>query len=210
MIRLIIGDDHRMVRDGFRRIIEGHPDMTLLDEAGDGDAVLSLLEKTEPDVLVLDISMPGPGFPAVMARIREDHPELPVLVVSMHEEEHWAVGAFRLGAKGFLTKNHSAEELAEAIRRVHSGGRYVTPAVAEALAAQVGSGEGSLPHELLSPREQEVLTLLGSGKMVKTVAREMGLSPKTVSTYRARILEKLNLSSTAEIIQYAVKHELVS
>lgn len=148
MIRLIIGDDHQMVRQGFRRIIESHPDMTILGEAGDGDAVLSLLEKSEPDLLVLDISMPGPGFPAVMARIRDDHPGLPVLVVSMHEDEHWAVGAFRLGAKGFLTKKHSAEELAEAIRRVHAGGRYVTPAVAEALAARVGSGGGAYPTRL--------------------------------------------------------------
>jgi DNA-binding NarL/FixJ family response regulator len=209
MIRLVMADDHEMVREGFRRIVEAHPDMEIVAEAADGDEVMGVLEKSRPDVLLLDVSMPGPGFLRVMELVTKKYPDLPVLVVSMHAEEHWAVQALKAGAAGYLTKTHSAEELAEGIRRVRDGRRYITPQVADALARQFGVGGHPSSIDALSRREFEVLRRLGSGKMVKTVARELDLSPKTVSTYRTRILEKLGLSSNSELIRFAMKHDLV-
>jgi DNA-binding NarL/FixJ family response regulator len=209
MIRLLIADDHQMVREGFRRIIQAHSDMEIVAEASDGDQLLEMVEDCDVDVLILDITMPGPGFLKVLKGVQELRPQLPVLVVSMHSEEQWALQAFKAGASGYLTKAHSADELAEGIRRIHGGGKYVTPSVGEALAQRFSGSGGRPPHEILSRREFEVLSSLGSGKMVKTVARELGLSPKTVSTYRSRILEKLNLSSTADLIRSAVEHDLV-
>jgi DNA-binding NarL/FixJ family response regulator len=208
VIRVLIADDHSMVREGLRRIIEGHQDMEIVAEAAEGGEVVAGLTSSGADVLVLDISMPGPGFLEIMEEVRTTHPDLPVLVVSMHAEERWAVRAFQCGASGYLTKAHSAEELAEAIRQVHRGGRYVTPSLAERLATQLMPGGGGVAHEALSRREYEVLCLLGAGKMVKSIAHELGLSTKTVSTYRARILEKLSLGSTADLIRYAVEHDL--
>jgi DNA-binding NarL/FixJ family response regulator len=166
------------------------------------------LESARVDVLLLDISMPGPGFLETMDSVRQKYPEIRVLVVSMHPEERWATRAFQAGAAGYLTKAHSAEELADAIRRVHEGGRYVTPTMAERLASHLGPGGEAVGHEGLSRREYQVLCLLGSGKMVKSAAKELGVSPKTVSTYRTRILEKLALRSTADLIRYVVEHDL--
>lgn len=209
MIRICIADDHQMVRQGFRRIVEAHPDMEIVAEAAERSELLGVLEHVGADVLILDITMPGLGFLDVMTTLRERFPGLPVLVVSMHGEEQWAVQALKAGAAGYLTKTRSAEELAEGIRRVHSGGRYITSSVAESLARLMGPQEGALRHESLSKREFQVLRSLGTGKKLKTVARELGVSPKTVSTYRARILEKLGLASTADLIRYAVEHDLV-
>lgn len=209
MIRLIIADDHQMVREGLRRIVETNTDMEIVAEAADGFELLEVLSGATADVLLLDISMPGPGFLPLMEEIRKTRPELPVLVVSMHAENMWAVQALKAGAAGYLAKTHSAEELSEGIRRVHAGGRYITNSVAEALALRLGpQGEEPTIHSL-SKREFQVLQKLGAGKMMKTVAFEMGLSVKTVSTYRTRILEKLSLGSTAEIIRFAVERNLL-
>jgi len=210
MIHLLIADDHQMVRQGFRRIVEAHSDMEIVAEAASGGELFEVLSTASPDVLLLDISMPGAGFMEIMGTLRRTHPELPVLVVSMHAEEHWAIQALKAGAAGYLTKNHSAEELAEGIRRVFGGGRYITPSVADSMARQFGSERRPSTLDTLSKREFEVLRGLGSGKMLKTVARELDLSPKTVSTYRTRILEKLGLSSTSDLIRFALEHDLVS
>jgi DNA-binding NarL/FixJ family response regulator len=209
MIRLVIADDHRMVREGLRRIVEANPDMQIVAEAADGHELREILRESEADVLLLDISMPGPGFLPLMEGIRESHPNLPVLVVSMHAENLWAVQALKAGAAGYLAKTHSAEELAEGIRRVFAGGRYITPAVAETLALRLGPQGEEPAIQSLSKREFQVFQKLGSGKMVKTVASELGLSSKTVSTYRTRILEKLSLRSTAELIRFAVENGLL-
>lgn len=209
MIRLIIADDHQMVREGLRRIVETNSDMEIVAEAADGFELREVLSTSAADVLLLDISMPGPGFLPLMEEIRKACPDLPVLVVSMHAENMWAVQALKAGAAGYLAKTHSAEELSEGIRRVHAGGRYITNAVAEALALRLGP-EGAEPAiQSLSKREFQVLQKLGAGKMMKTVAFEMELSVKTVSTYRTRILEKLSLRSTAEIIRFAVERNLL-
>jgi len=210
MIRLVIADDHQMVREGFRRIVEAHPDMEIVAEASTGEELMGKLAAARPDVLLLDISMPGPGFLQLMQSITTDFPKIQILVVSMHAEEHWAIQALKAGAAGYLTKSHSAEELGVGIRRVHGGGKYITPLMAETIARQYGDRSGAGSLESLSKREFEVLAKLGSGMMVKSVARELKLSPKTVSTYRARILEKLELNSTSDLIRYAIEHDLLN
>jgi two-component system invasion response regulator UvrY len=210
MIRLAIAEDHEMVREGMERILADHSDLKFVVKVADGHALLAALSETEADVLLLDISMPGPGFLPVMDRIAKDHPGLAVLVVSTHSEPQWVVQALKAGAAGYLAKTHSSEELAEAIRRVHGGGRYITPAVAEILALRLGPRGEDPVVQTLSRRELEVLQKLAAGEMVKTVAKELGLSPKTVSTYRTRILEKLNLHSTADLIRFSVENDLIS
>jgi DNA-binding NarL/FixJ family response regulator len=210
VIRVFVADDHQIVREGLLRVLEGHPDMVVAGEAQDGEELLRKLQGDPFDVLILDISMPGMGFLRIMEEIRTGHPHLPVLVVSMHPEETWALQSFRAGAAGYLTKAHSSEELPDAIRKVASGGRFVTPTLAERMAANLGPESQRPPHETLSEREFQVLCLLGEGKMVKTVARELGLSPKTVSTYRARIIEKLDLATTHDLVRYVADNGLTS
>ena len=206
MIRLLIADDHPVVREGVRRIVEGHADMEVVSEAVDGDDLLAQLDMTTADVLLLDIAMPGPGFLSTMQRLRAERGGLRVLVLSVHPEEQYARRAFRLGASGYLTKAHSPAELAEAIRRIYRGGRYVTPTLAERLAFELDPTTDKEAHESLSDREYQVLCLLGSGNGVKEIGAKLALSPKTVSTYRARILEKMKLDTTADLIRYVVEH----
>ncbi len=209
MIRLLIADDHPVVRQGLRRIVDDCPDIAVVGELQDGDQVLAILQTSDADVLLLDISMPGLGFLELMQQIGRAWPRLKVLVLSVHPEDQYAVRALRAGAVGYLTKSHSPEELAEAIRRIYRGGRYVTPTLAEKLAFELRPEAGGPAHESLSDREFQVLCLVGAGKSLKEIAAELAVSPKTVSTYRARILEKMQLRSTADLIRYAVEHELV-
>ena len=208
MIRLLIADDHEVVRAGLRRAVEGHPDISVVGEAGSGDEALAELESEPVDVLVLDISMPGPGFMKTMERIQALPGAPSVLVLSVHAEEEWAVHALQAGAAGYLAKGRSTDQLVEAIRRVDGGGRYITPSLAEQLASRLGSEAQGPPHAVLSDREFQVLCLLGSGKRAKQVAAELGLSPKTISTYRARILEKLKFDRTADLVRYVTEHGL--
>lgn len=208
MIRLLIADDHPVVREGLRRIVGDCSDMKVMAEAGDGDEVLRLLACTEVDVLLLDISMPGPPFLDLLPSIKLRRPGLRVLVLSVYAEDQYALRALRAGAAGYLTKEHSSDELAEAIRRIYRGGRYVTPTLAEMLAFQL-SPDGETPrHEALSDREYQALCMLGRGRSVKQIAADLVLSPKTVSTYRARILTKMGLNTTADLIRYTVEHSL--
>ena len=209
MIRLVIADDHSLVREGFRRLFETRADISLEGVASDGDELLEVLEGTPADVVILDISMPGPGFASLLDTIRGRWPASAVLVVSMHPEESWAIRALRAGASGYLPKSRSAEELATAIRTVHEGRKYVTPSLGAILAERLLDPAAGDPHETLTPREEEVFLMLGSGKMLKTVARELELSPKTVSTHRRRILDKLGLNSTAELVRYVTERKLV-
>jgi two-component system, NarL family, invasion response regulator UvrY len=209
VIRLFIADDHPVVRAGLRGIIEGEPDFEVVGEACDGGDMLARIGRTPAEVLLLDVSMPGPGFLEVLAGLRQDHPRLAVLVLSVHPEDQYAVRALRAGAAGYLTKDHSPDELVAAIRKVHRGGKYVSPSLAEKLAVGLEIGAGSWPHEQLSNREYDVLCLLGSGRTVKEIASRLTLSPKTVSTYRARVLEKMNLATNADLVRYAAQHGLI-
>lgn len=210
MIRLLIADDHPVVREGLRRIVADHSGLEVVGEAVDGDQVLTSLPRIPADVILLDVSMPGPGFLHVLERLRAEHPSVAVLVLSVHPEDQYAVRALRAGAAGYLTKDHSPEQLIEAIRKVHRGGKYISPSLAERLAANLTpTGAQALRHEGLSHREYEVLCLLGSGQTVKEISAELRLSPKTVSTYRSRVLEKMQATSNADLVRYAAQHGLI-
>jgi two-component system invasion response regulator UvrY len=209
MIRLLIADDHPIVREGLRRIIAEQPGLTVVGEATTGDEVLTEARRHVVDVLLLDISMPGLGFLEVLRQLKEEHPRLRVLVLSTHPEEQYAVRALKAGAAGYLTKDHSPEQLVEAIGKVVRGGRFVSASLAEQLVRDLHLDGDRLPHERLSDREYQVLCLLGSGRSVKEVAAMLALSPKTASTYRTRLLEKMQLSTNADLVRYAAQHGLM-
>lgn len=209
MIRLLIGDDHPVVREGLKRIVMDCADMQVVGEAASGDEVLATSKAICPDVVLLDLGMPGPDFLSLVKRLTAECPRVRVLVLSVHPEDQYAVRAFRVGAAGYLTKDRSPEELALAVRRVAGGGRYVTESIAEQLAAGLaGASEGPL-HQALSDREYRVLCAFGAGKCIKDIAAELGISPKTVSTYRTRILQKLKLTTNLDLVRYVIQHGLV-
>ncbi len=209
MIKLLVADDHPVVREGLRRIVADHPGLQVVAEATNGDEVLAMASRMPVDVVLLDISMPGPGFLQVLERLRMEQPRLPVLVLSVHPEDQYAVRALRAGAAGYLTKDHSPEQLIEAIGKVHRGGRFVSPSLAERLASDLALGRTEALHDSLSDREYEVLCALGPGRTVKQISGELRLSPKTVSTYRTRLLEKMKVSSNADLVRYAAQHGLI-
>jgi two-component system, NarL family, invasion response regulator UvrY len=208
-IRIFIADDHPIVRQGLRRIVEDDEGMVIAGEASDGQALLAALDATAADLVLLDVSMPGSPFLDTLRELRARHPSIRVLTLSVQPEEQWAVRALRAGASGYLTKDHSPEQLLEAIRRVYRGGKYVSPALAEHLALQLDGGAERAPHELLSDREFEVMRRLGSGLTVSEIAGELALSTKTVSTYRTRILEKMEFTTNADLVRYASRHGLI-
>ncbi len=209
MIRILVVDDHPIVRAGLRRIAEDDRGITVTAEATSGEDALAALRQNVADVVLLDVSMPGSPFTETLRRLREEHPTVRILVLSAHPEDQWAVRALRGGASGYLTKDHSPEQLLDAIRRVHRGGRYVSPTLAERLAAQLGQDFVGAPHELLSDREFDVLRGLGAGRTVKEVASALDLSPKTVSTYRARLMEKMQFATNADLVRYSAEHGLI-
>ena len=209
-IRIFIADDHPIVRQGLRRIVEEDPGMAIAGEAGDAAAVLAALQSTAADLVLLDVSMPGAPFLETLKELRTRHPTVRVLALSVHPEDQWAVRALRAGASGYLTKDHSPDQLLEAIRRVYRGGKYVSPTLAERLAEQLDGGGERAPHELLSDREFEVMRRLGNGLTITQIASELALSAKTVSTYRARILEKMAVESNADLVRYAARYGLIA
>jgi DNA-binding NarL/FixJ family response regulator len=208
-IRVFIADDHPIVRQGLRRIVEGDAGLAISGEAGDAEGLLAGLETSATDLVLLDVSMPGGQFLDTLGTVRKRYPTIRVLVLSVHPEDQWAMRALRAGAAGYLTKDHSPDQLLEAIRRVHRGGKYVSPALAERLASQLDPAMQRALHEQLSDREFEVMRRLGSGITVSEIAAELGLSAKTVSTYRSRILEKMGVASNADLVRYAAKHGLI-
>ena len=209
-IRIFIADDHPIVRQGLRRIVEEDPGMAIAGEAGDAATVLTALQSTAADLVLLDVSMPGGPFLETLKELRTRHPTVRVLALSVHPEDQWAVRALRAGASGYLTKDHSPDQLLEAIRRVYRGGKYVSPTLAERLAEQLDGGAERAPHELLSDREFEVMRRLGNGLTITQIASELALSAKTVSTYRARILEKMAVESNADLVRYAARYGLIA
>jgi len=208
-IRIFIADDHPIVRQGLRRIVEADAGLTIAGEAGDAPSLLGALERVVTDVVLLDVSMPGGLFLETLRELRTKHPTVRVLVLSVHPEDQWAVRALRAGASGYLTKDHSPDQLLEAIRRVYRGGKYVSPTLAEHLAEHLDRGGQRAPHEMLSDREFEVMRRLGSGLTVSQIAGELAISAKTVSTYRTRILEKMAVATNAELVRYASEHGLI-
>jgi two-component system, NarL family, invasion response regulator UvrY len=210
VITVVIADDHPVVRAGLRQIVAAQPDMQVAGEAADGDGVLTVLAATSADVLLLDLTMPGAPFPTLLKHVRARHAGVRVLVMSMHPEDQFAGRALREGAAGYLTKERTPEDLVEAIRKVTRGGTYVSPTLAEQLAASLDRGRPAVAHEALSDREHEVLRLIGAGRTVGEIAAQLTISPKTVSTYRTRILQKLRLRTSAELIRYALEHQLTT
>ena len=209
-IRIFIADDHPIVRQGLRRIVEADAGMVISGEAAGAAALLAGLEAAATDLVLLDVSMPGSLFIETLKELRTHHPTIRVLALSVHPEDEWAVRALRAGASGYLTKDHSPDQLLEAIRRVYRGGKYVSPTLAEQLAKQLDAGGLRPPHELLSDREFEVMRRLGSGLTVSQIASELALSAKTVSTYRTRILEKMAVATNADLVRYAARYGLIA
>ena len=208
-IRVLIADDHPIVRQGLRQILADTHDIALVGEATNAVEVRNALRAAPCDVAVLDLVMPGTRGLELLEDVHAEHPALPVLVLSMHPEDQYALRVFRAGAAGYLTKESAPEDLVQAIRKVHGGGRWVTPRLAETLAASLGRPADRPPHEALSNREHQVLCLLAHAKSVKEIGAELHLSEKTISTYRARVLEKLDLRTTADLIRYALQNHLV-
>lgn len=208
MIRVLLADDHAVVRAGLRRVLEEHADLLVVAEAGTGDEVVRALGESPSDVVVLDISMPGPGVFSLLARLKAEHPRVRCVVLTMHLESQYAVRVLQAGAAGFLSKEQSPEFLVEAIRKAHAGGVYVSPSLAEQLASRVGNPPAREPHETLSNRELEVLVRIGRGQSIKAIAADLAISPKTVSTFHSRIRKKLALQSDAELTRYVLEHRL--
>lgn len=208
MIRVAIADDHELIRSGFARLIDRESDLSLVGEASDAAGALNLLEQQECDVLILDITLPDRSGLELLKELNHRFPHLPVLMLSMHSEEEYAVRTLQAGALGYITKSNASRELVRAIRKVATGSRYVGERTAERLALSLGPGGTTQPHERLSDREYQILSLIGSGKSVRDVAEELTLSVHTVNTYRRRILKKLGLETTSQMVRYAVEHSI--
>ncbi len=209
MIKVLVADDHAVVRRGLRQIVEETTDIIIFGEASDGMEVLKKVRSGKYDVVVLDISMPGKSGLDVLSHIRIEYPNIPVLILSIHSEEQYAVRLLKAGASGYLSKEHAPSELVKAIRQVSQGKKYITPVVAEKLAYNLQGDFPNQPHESLSDREFEVLCLIASGKTAKQIAEELCLSVKTVATYRSRIFKKMRMETSKQLIHYAVKNKLV-
>ena len=208
MIRVILADDHAVMRDGLRYILEMAGGFEIVGEASDGSATLALAERAAADVLLLDLSMPAPTGIELIRLVKSHAPSLRTLVLTMHAEAQYAARAFKAGATGYLTTDSAPAELVEAGGRVAAGGVYVSPSAAESLARTLRAPAQALPHERLSTRELDVMRRIVAGQTVTQIASELALSAKTVSTYKTRILEKMELPHEAALVRYAVRHDL--
>ena len=209
MIRVLIADDHAIVRKGLVQIASESREIEMRGEASEYSSLMRLMKDDPCDVLLLDISMPGKNGIDVLKIVREQYPKTQVLILSMYPEDQYAIRALKAGAAGYLTKDSAPERLVEAILSVSRGKKYITPKVAEMLATHLVTDTEGAPHETLSDREFQTMRLIASGKQLSQIADELALSPKTVSVYRARVLEKMQLKNNAEITHYAIKHGLV-
>jgi len=209
MMRVLIVDDHAIVRRGLRALLSDEFHGAAFGEASDASQALEQLRKKAWDVALLDMTLSGKSGLDLLKELKAEWPRLPVLVLSAHPEDQFAVRALKAGAGGYMTKESAPEELAKAIRKILAGGRYVSPELAEKLASRVKEDSTNAPHETLSDREYEVMSRIAAGKTVTEIAEELSLSAKTISTYRARILEKLDVKNSAEIVQYAIRNGLV-
>jgi two-component system, NarL family, invasion response regulator UvrY len=209
LIQVLVADDHPLIRTGLKLVLEQESDFAVPVEVENAEQLLRRIDERSWDLLVLDISMPGRSGLEALSDIRKRRPGLPVIILSIHSEEHYAIRAIKAGASGYLTKTNAPTELVRAIRRVLAGKKYVSPALAEVLANAVESGEQRPLHEILSDREYHVVCRIASGKSVAQIAVESSLSVKTVSTYRARALEKMNMRTNAELTRYAIRTGLV-
>jgi two-component system, NarL family, invasion response regulator UvrY len=209
MIHVLIVDDHAIVRQGLKQIIESDPGMRVAAEASHGAEALRILRDADCDVVLLDLSMPDMNGMDVLKQIRAFNPMLPVLILSIHPEDQYAIRLIRAGAAGYLTKDSAPPEVIDALKRVADGRKYISETVAEIMADDLRAPEDKLPHERLSDREYQIFTLLASARTVTEIGEELSLSVKTVSTYRTRILEKMHLTNNMELMRYAVDKHLI-
>ena len=207
-LRILLADDHTIIRDGLKQILADTEDLVVTGEAANGLEVMQKVREGDWDLLVLDISMPGRNGLELIRLIKEEKPELPILVLSMHHEEQYAVRALQAGALGYLTKESDSDLLVTAIRRVAKGGVHISDKVAELMVRGIRPTDKLLPHNLLSDREFQVFNMLVTGRSLTEIGAELSLSVKTISTHKTHILQKMNLSGTAELIRYAVAHNL--
>lgn len=210
MIKVLIVDDHAIVRQGLKRIIEDATDMKLVGEAASAADALALLSDQHCDVAIFDLTLPDKSGLDLLREVKSQWAAIQILILSMHAEEQYAVRALRAGAAGYLNKRSAPEELLQAIRKIYRTGKYISPELADLLAAELKNDTSRLPHELLSDREFQVLCLIASGKSVSEIADHLALSVTTISTYRTRILEKMQLKSNADLTRYALEHKLVN
>jgi two-component system, NarL family, invasion response regulator UvrY len=209
VIKVLVADDHAVVRRGLRQILAETNDILVGGEASTAAELWQLVERERWDTVILDIEMPGRSGLELLGELKRQHPKLPVLILTVYSEEQYAVRAIRAGASGFLTKESAPNQLVAAVRKVASGGRFITPELAERLASSLAGDSDALPHEALSDREFQVLCMIASGKTVSQIGQELSLSVKTISTHRTRILAKMNMKSNSELTHYAIKNRLV-
>lgn len=209
MIRILIADDHTIMREGLKRILEGIDDIQVVAEAVDGHDTLAKARLGNFDVLLMDLSMPGRSGVDLIRQIKDEMPKLPILILTMHEEEQYAVRAIRAGARGYLTKESAGTQLVTALRKVASGRPYISIEVAEQLAMSAMPADNELPHTLLSDREFEVFGHLVKGKSITEIADILHLSVKTVSTHKTRIMQKMERNTLSDLVQYAVAHNML-
>jgi len=206
--RIVIADDHAIVREGLKRIVSSADDLLVVDEAGDGNEVLRIVREKDFDVLVLDLSMPGRSGMELIRMVHAEKPRLRMLVLSMHQEMQYAVRSIKSGASGYLTKESAPAQLVQAIRKIAGGGAFISAEVAEQLALGAMPGSQAAPHESLSDREFEVLRLLVEGMSVTDIGTRLNVSVKTVSTHKANLMQKMGMTNQTELIRYALKHGL--
>lgn len=209
MIKVFIADDHAIVRKGLKQILSETSDMSVTAEASSGEEALKKIANNKFDIVLLDISLPGRNGLDILRQIKKEKPKLPVVILSVYTEEQYAVSAIEAGASGYLTKESAPEELISALRKIYCGGKYVTSSLAEKMAFAITAIKHRFPLDRLSKREYEVMCMLASGKTISQIARKLSLSESAVSTYRSRLLEKMKLSGTPDIIRYAVKNGLI-
>ena len=208
-VKVLIADDHPVVRQGLKMMLSSDPEVDVVGEARDGDEAFEMAHQIEWDVAVLDYSMPGRGGVELLTDMKHDYPDRPVLILSIYPEDPHGLRALKAGAAGYITKESAGDELTAAVKKVASGGRYISSSLAEKLAMRLMPEQERPPHERLSDREYRVMWLLASGKTMHQIAEEMRLSPSTVSTYRGRILKKLSLSTNVDLVHYAMKYRLI-
>jgi len=208
-LKIGIADDHDIVRQGLKQIISDTDNMVVMGEASNGQELIEMVRKKPFDVLLLDISMPGRSGIEILKQLKIEKPNLPVLMLSMHPEDQYAIRALKAGASGYISKDSASEVLVEAIRKAAQGRKYISPSLAEKLAGTISHDVDEKAHESLSDREFQILVMLAQGKSVSEIGKELFLSVKTISTYRRRILDKMNLKNNAELTHYAIEHELV-
>lgn len=209
MIRILIADDHRIVREGIKQVLSEESSFVIAGEAANGLELLKQLREQEFDVLLMDMSMPGRSGVELIKQVKSEKPKLAILVLSMHKEEQYAVRALRAGALGYLTKESAPDQLISAIQKVARGGVSISPGAAERMALELYGNHDTIPHTLLSDREYQVFRMIVSGKPINGIADELSLSVKTVSTHKTRILQKMRMSNAAELIHYAIRHQLI-